>query len=251
MIQRILLMAVMALLLVGCGRKGPLVPPEAMVPAPIADLRVEQQGERISVSWSQPGREEGGGPLKDLAGFRVFRREVLPPGEDCEECPTAYRLIRTVDPEYLEDVVRVGNAYTFVDRGLETGKTYQYKVVAFKTDGSESKQSNLARRKKVVPPLPPVIQATSTPTSVILRWQPVAMAKNASLLGYQIYRKKAGTPSAQPLTGKPIQETSFEDLHLEQGGSYEYTIRTVARVDGEAVESEPSGAVTGRLTEPE
>jgi predicted small lipoprotein YifL/fibronectin type 3 domain-containing protein len=249
--QKIMLMAMLALTLAGCGRKGPLVPPEAMVPAPIADLSVAQQGERFVVSWTQPGREEAGGPLKDLAGFRVFRREVLPPGEDCEECPTAYRPIRTVDPEYLQDVVRVGNSFTFVDTGLETGKTYQYKVVAFKADGSESKQSNLARRKKVVPPLPPVVQATSSPTSVLLRWEPVAVAKDATLIGYRIYRKRAGSAVTQPLTGKPVTETSFEDLRLERGGTYDYTVRTVTGVDGETVESDPSAAATGRLTEPD
>ncbi len=251
MIQRVLLIAMMTLLLAGCGRKGPLTPPEAMVPAPIADLGVAQEGERLVVSWTQPGREEAGGPLKDLAGFLVYRREVLPPKEDCEECPTAYRLIRTVDLEYLEDVVRVGNSYTFVDTGLETGKTYQYKIVAFKADGSESKQSNLARRKKVVPPLPPVVLVTSTPTSVMLHWKPVAMAKDAALLGYRIYRKKAGAAATQTLTVKPVQETTFEDLRLERGGAYDYTVRTVARVDGETVESDSSATVTGRLTEPE
>ncbi len=251
MIQRVLLIAIITLLLTGCGRKGPLISPDAMIPAPIADLHVEQQGERFVVSWTQPGREEGGGPLKDLAGFRVFRREVLPPSQDCEECPTAYHLIRAVDLEYLQDVVRAGNSYSFVDAGLETGKTYQYKVIGFKTDGSEGKQSNLARRKKVVPPLSPMVQVTSSPTSVILRWEPVVVAKSASLLGYQVYRKRAGSAAAQPLTGKPIQETSFEDLHLERGATYDYAVRTVAKIDGETVESEPSTALTGRLTEPE
>ena len=251
MMQRVLLIAVLALVIAGCGRKGPLVPPEAMVPAAIADLRVEQQGERVIVSWTQPGREEAGGPLKDLAGFRVFRREVLPPGEDCEECPTAYRLIQTVDPEYLQHVVRVGNSYSFVDTGLEPGKTYQYKVVTFKADGSESKQSNLARRKKVAPPPPPVVQAASSPTGVVLRWEPVTVAKNSTLLGYQIYRRKAGGAAALPVTGKPIQETSFEDMRLEHGVKYGYTVRTVAKVDGETVEGDPSNEVTGQLTEPE
>ncbi len=239
------------LVLAGCGRKGPLVPPEAMVPAPITDLRTVQQGERFIVSWTQPGREEAGGPLKDLAGFRVFQREVLPPQEDCEECPTAYKLIRTVDLEYLQDVVRAGNAYSFVETGLDTGKTYQYKVIAFKSDGSESKPSNLARRKKVTPPLPPVVQATSSPTSVVLHWEAAALPKDGTLVGYQVYRKKAGTAAPELLTGKPLQEASFEDLHLERGVKYDYTVRTAAKVGGETVESEPSAAVTGQLTEPE
>ena len=61
--------------LAGCGRKGPLVRPEALIPGPVSDLRTAQKGERFQVSWSPPSREEGGRVLKDLAGFRLFKRE--------------------------------------------------------------------------------------------------------------------------------------------------------------------------------
>lgn len=126
-------------LLAACGKKGPLIPPEAFVPVPIADLKTEQKGSGFLVCWSSPGKEESGKPLKNLGGFRIFKREVLPPDEDCEECPTAYRLLRTIDPEYLQDVYRSGSRYCFTDSDLVEGKTYQYKVVSLEKDGAASR----------------------------------------------------------------------------------------------------------------
>ena len=90
-ISALLALAALALVLAGCGKKGPLVPPEALVPAPVANLAVAQKGARFQVSWSAPGKQEGGATLRDLAGFLLFRRPLLPPAEDCDECPSAYR----------------------------------------------------------------------------------------------------------------------------------------------------------------
>src|SRR5664279_1692397 len=107
--MKYLLVVVIAVLLAGCGKKGALVPPEALVPAAISDLRVEQKGERFLVLWSSPIRQEGGRALRSLSGFRLFRRDLLPPGEDCEECPEAYRLLTSIDPEYPRGGVADGN----------------------------------------------------------------------------------------------------------------------------------------------
>ena len=115
---RILYIVLTTLLLSGCGKKGPLMPPEALAPAAISDLRVAQKGELFQLSWSRPAREAGGGALRDLAGFQLFRREVLTQAEDCEACPDAYRLLKAVDPEYLQEVRRVGDRVDVGERAL-------------------------------------------------------------------------------------------------------------------------------------
>ncbi|MCM2359515.1 MAG: fibronectin type III domain-containing protein [Geobacteraceae bacterium] len=238
--------------LAGCGKKGALVPPEALAPAAVADLKVEQQGERFLVSWSRPAREEGGGPLRDLAGFRLFRRELLPPGEDCEECPSAYRQVVGVDLEYPRGVLVLGERYLFPDADLTTGKSYRYKAVSFKRDGTQSRDSNRAGRKMVAPPRPPMVQATPSPSGVGLEWQPPEAPANGRIEGYNVYRKRAGEEFyVAPLTGAPLRETTFEDRRLERGTGYDYAVRTVAVVEGETVESDLSNEVRGALTEPE
>ncbi len=240
------------MLLAGCGKKGPLVPPESLVPAPIVDLRVEQQGGQFLVSWSRPATEEGGRTLKDLARFQLFKREVLPPAEDCEECPAAYRLVTSVDLEYPQGVAIAGNRYLFIDGDLAEGKTYRYKVLSAKKDGTTSRASNRGGRKKVAPPQPPALKGTSSLDGVALAWDGAAAPANGRIEGYNIYRKKSGeTAYHSPLNGTPVRETTFADRRLEWGSSYDYAVRTVALVEGETVESGLSNEVHGALAEPE
>ena len=247
-----LFVLLLLVILAGCGRKGPLIPPEALVPAAISDLKVAQQGELFQISWSRPAKEEGGGPLRDLAGFQLFKREVLPPAEDCEECPTAYRLLKAVDLDYLQEVRRFGDLFLFSDAELRQGKTYQYKAVSLKRDGTPSRASNTARRKKVEPPLPPVLQANSTPTGIVLEFVAIPFPEGGVIQGYNIYRRRQGEAMPlRPLTAAPVSGNTYEDLHPERGTAYSYAVRTVALVDGEIVESVTSNEMDGALTEPD
>jgi predicted small lipoprotein YifL/fibronectin type 3 domain-containing protein len=247
-----LLVLIIVLILAGCGRKGPMKPPEAMVPAPVADLRVGQQGEQFLVSWSRPSGEEGGGALRDLAMFQLFRRVVLPPGEDCEECPDAYRLVKIVDLEYPQGVVISGARYFLYDAEPALGTAYRYKVVSLKKDGTESRASNRAGAKRVAPPLPPSVAAASSLNSVVLTWKGGTPSPGGSVEGYNIYRKTGdGQVYLTPLTGAPVKGETFTDTHLEWGKQYVYAVRTVARVAGETVESDLSNEVRGALAEPD
>lgn len=241
----------LAAALAGCGRKGPLVPPESFVPAPVATLTVEQKDDAFYVSWPAPDRDEGGRPLKDLAGFRVYRRPVLPPGQDCEECPTAYALVRTVDLEYPQDVRTYDGRYVLADRGLTNGVTYQYKVISFKKDGSESGASNRARRTMVAAPPAPRLTASSSATEVALQWEQSPLATGESVGAYIYRRRGDDLASLVLLTPAPVTGTSYEDQRLERGVTYVYLVRQVAAVDGQLVEGAASNTVRGALAEPE
>jgi predicted small lipoprotein YifL len=238
-------------LLLGCGKKGPLVPPEALVPAAVTDLAVAQKGDYFQLSWSAPTKEMGGSRLADLAGFELFRRQVLPPGEDCEQCPNAYQLLKKVDIEYLQGADRVGNVLLTNDNGVDAGRTYQYKVISLKKDGTPSPDSNKARRQKVQPPQPPVVKAVSQATGIVLAITP-PQGDPTAIVGYNIYRSRQGEPLVPlPLNDKPITGTTFEDLRVQRGVTYRYTARAIAGAAGETLESNPSNEVTGALTEPE
>jgi len=243
---------VAVLVLAGCGRKGPLKPPEALVPAPIADLRANQQGDRILVSWSRPAGQEGGGALRDLDRFQLFRREVLPPGQDCEECSDAYKLLKTVDLDFPRGVVAAGSRYYFYDVDPVDGTSYRYKVLSLKKDGTLSRDSNRADAKKVVPPLPPAVTASSSLGGVALTWKGAAPPPDGRIEGYNIYRKEGGEKVyLLPLNGAPVTAETYADTHLVWGKQYDYAVRTVARVAGATVESGLSNQVPGALAEPE
>jgi predicted small lipoprotein YifL len=250
--RKILFTLVIITLLTGCGRKGALISPDAQLPAPVNDLRAVQMGESFQLTWSPPTQEERGKALKDLAGFRLFKREVLPPDEDCESCPNAYRLLKSVDMEYPQDIRLDGGRLFFRDTDVISGTTCQYKVISYRKDGTSSRDSNKARLKKVAPPAPPRLTARFSTTGVLLHWEGGAVPANGKLLGCNVYRWRADTlPALVPLNDSPVPGLDYEDLGLERGKSYIYTLRTVAGLEGGMVESEFSNEVKGTLTEPE
>lgn len=249
---KILFALVIITFLAGCGKKGVLISPEALLPAPVNDLQAAQKGERLQLSWSPPAQEEGGRALKDLSGFRLFKREVLPPDEDCETCANAYRLLKTVDLEYLQGVRRVGNRLFLSDTDVITRTTYQYKIVSFRKDGTSSHDSNKARFKMVVPPTPPRLTALFSVTGILLHWDGGSSLADGRILGCNIYRWRADAlPAVVPLNDALVSEHDYEDLRLERGVTYIYALRTVAEVEGEMVESEFSNEIKGKLAEPE
>ncbi len=239
------------LFLTACGKKGPLVPPESFVPAPVSALSVEQKEDAFYVSWPAPSKDEGGRPVKDLAGFRVYRRPVLPSGQDCEECPTAYTLIKTVDLEYLQDVRFFNNRYVLADRDVTNGVTYKYKVISFKKDGTESSASNRARLTKVAAPSAPRLAATASATGVLLQWE-IPPVTSGKAVGAYVYRRRGNDVGTLVLlTPTPVSDRQYEDLRLERGVTYVYTVRAVVEIDGQLVEGAVSNEAQGKLAEPE
>ncbi len=247
--KRVWLIVLITILLAGCGRRGALVPPDALVPAAVSDLTVAQQGRNFLVSWSIPGKEEGGAPLKGLAGFQLFRREVLPLAEDCEECPTAYRLIKAVDLDFPQGVLRDDRRIIYLDSDLTLDTTYQYKVLALKKDGSSSKISNRVRRQVLQPPPAPVVQLTMTPYSAQLSWQQQPTA-NAILTGYHIYRRRLGSTNLHELLAT-VTGKSYEDQRLQADIDYEYSVSSQVKVGEMLLESSFSAPRSGRLAPPE
>ena len=249
--KKLLLMGI-ALLLAACGKKGPLVPPEALAPAPINNVKVSQPGPRFSICLTPPSTDETGKSLKNLAGFRVFKREVLPPDEDCEECPTAYRIMQIVDIEFFKEVMRFGNLYCLTDLNLAEGKTYQYKAVSFQSDGTTSRDSNKARRKFVHPPAPPVLKAAPSTTGVVLEWESPSKPETGVVEGFNIYRSEsAERMPPDPINDKPVRESRYEDQTVTLGTKYFYVVRSVVKTDSETTESESSNSVAGEMKLPE
>lgn len=244
----LLVVAALALM-AGCGKKGALIAPEALAPAPVADLAVAQKGERFQLSWSAPSKKESGAPLKDLAGFLLFRRLLLPPAEDCEECPSAYAELARVDLDYLQGVRRMGNRFLYDDADIKKGKSYQYKLRSFTADGTRSRDSNKARASALTPPLPPVLEALSSASGVVLAF--VALPpEQGNFIGYNIYRsKEGGEMPLSPLNATAVTGTTYEDKDLVLGVRYSYTVTTLAALNGQLAESAPSNLAQGAILE--
>jgi hypothetical protein len=240
------------LLITGCGRKGALVPPESLLSAPVHDLKVSQKGESFQLSWSIPAHSEGGTPAGELAFFRIFKREVLPPAEDCEACADAYQLLSDVDLEYLRNARRSGKLLFLSDAAVVSGKTYQYKVLSYMKDGVPSSDSNKTRLTKVITLPAPRLKIVSTPTSILLHWEETALPANGRDTSYNIYRRRAdGLPAISPLNEVPLSGSEYEDFRLDRGVTYIYNVRSAVESGGSILEGMPSNEERGTLTEPD
>ncbi len=250
--KKLFILAGIALLLAACGKKGPLIAPEALAPAPIGNLKVSQVGESFSICLTPPSSDATGKALKNLAGIRVFKREVLPPDEDCEECPTAYRLFQIVDLEFPTNATRYGNLYCLTDTDLSFGKTYQYKAVSFQADGTTSRDSNRARKKFVHPPAAPVLNSVPATAGVVLEWTSPPKPESGTVAGFNVYRGlSADKISPDPINDKPVTGNRYEDQTVSLGTKYFYEVRSVIKFDDQTAESESSNTVTGEMKLPE
>jgi hypothetical protein len=225
-------------LLAACGKKGPVRPLRQPLPAAAPGLEARQLGDRVLLSWGVPRLNQDGSPVKDLEGFRILRmRYDLT--QDCPECRDTSTLLREVDLDYLREVRRVGDRLYLWDDNLETGFGYQYRVVPFTSRGREGEAAQL--RLPFVPPLPApaALSAASHDRLVRLSWQPPAEKRGGvEMLGYNLYRRSDSDPFPElPLNREVVAATAFDDFGVENGQTYVYAVRAVARILGHTVES--------------
>jgi len=234
----------------GCGRKGPLIPPEALVPAPVTNLQVIQRGDAFRVSWSAPTREVSKRPLQGGLRFLLYRHTVLPPKEDCTVCPDAWKLLGEIDPAVPGSVEKNGNLLTYIDQDLLPERAYQYRVQAVDVSGGISRAVTLPPRQRVTPPFPPVLQVAPGTTGVHLEFVAPTTASRETSVSYLLFRREGESPVRQ-LTVSPLPVVTFEDTTVRLGATYRYTARTVATIAGQTVESNDSNEAVITVTLPD
>jgi predicted small lipoprotein YifL len=138
-------LALVLVALLGCGRKGPVKPPELARPAAITDLRAANEEEAVALAWSRPSEYADGARMTDLGEFRVERASGDAPGWD------TIAVLPVADRERVRQIKR----FRFADRGVAMGEVYRYRVVSSTVDGYASAPSNEAAIVRQPPEAPP------------------------------------------------------------------------------------------------
>jgi hypothetical protein len=137
--KRFFVLALMiAVVGVGCGKKGDPRAPELATPKPIANLTARSGPSGIILSWSRPTEYVDGTALKDLASFVIFRKEVA---QSCPDCPVPYRQLTTVNVEDRDKFAQQ-KQYRYDDQEVRPKAIYRYRVSSQLFDGSLSAPSN-------------------------------------------------------------------------------------------------------------
>ncbi|NVO00307.1 MAG: hypothetical protein HXX17_13375 [Geobacteraceae bacterium] len=229
---RIILIVTAFFLLAGCGKKGALIPPEALVPAAVTDLNARQQGGDIVITWTQPQKEKSGRPLKDLSSMEITRRLVTGGSTDCAACPESWEKVAELDPNYPGKALKIGALYILRDGAGEIGRKAEYRLVSRSKSGGESQSATTRLMTTESAGDAPQLTAEVLPSSVRLS------VKSAGAAGFNIYRRESKSePATLPLNGEPVKGAFWEDSGVSFGKSYFYRATTLELKNGQPVES--------------
>ncbi len=276
---------IVALAVLGCGRKGPPHAPEVRVPRPPADLEANVVAQEIVIDWSNPNRREDGSPMLDLTKIRLYRREETvraagrrgagaPPSEASDSIAGAAgrRGAGTPPSEASDsiagenavrpalrvgsavhgfaeiaafDIPSVGRVRRYVDRDVAIGRRYTYVLTAMDSQGRMSAPSP---RLSVV-----LIAAPGPPTALVTH-----EGETEATLSWDPPRQLIdGTPVTGAITYEVLRSTSADVAPAEiRASRLETEHFTDRRLENEqtyfyavrAVRTEPVGAATSEPT---
>ncbi len=234
---RIFICLLMVSCLMACGRKTLPIPPQDAVPAPITDLVVHQDGNKIVLDWTIPERTTAGSKLPQIQAFQILRAVVAK--DTCSTCPVSFTsMIELPLAQALRDAKHNRGQYS--ETLLRPEHRYIYKVKTKAGWRLISDESNQVAFLWFSPPESPRdLQVLAGDQQVTLNWYPVAKMVNgeplSAALRYRIYRGLNAT--ALRLVGEPATSTSYNDVGLLNGSRYYYKVtaelqRGTARVEG-------------------
>jgi len=128
-----------AVMVWGCGKKGPPEPPSGDKPPAVHDLSYSISENTIKLSWTVPPTTEKA--KTPVAGFLIYQYQQSAHERECPNCPVIFKEIGNV-------LVRGGGRgqpearpLVFVQT-IEPGYRYIYKVKAYNDGGIAGRDSN-------------------------------------------------------------------------------------------------------------
>src|SRR4030042_1637061 len=193
------------------------------------DLKALAGDRIVRLSWPPVTQLADGSPVRDLAGYRLYRRA----GEEA--------WIK-LNPEPVPGP-------SFQDVAVLNDVAYSYKVRALRRVGpdfleSEDSPVRTAQPEKRTPP-PPVLNlvAVAGDKGVELRWDP---SPAPDLAGYRVYRRQEGEAQFTLLApGLLTRRPAFLDTRTQKGRIYHYYVTAVdnSRRANESMPSEEAGII--------
>lgn len=236
--QHILLLALVAVIAAGCGKMGPVQPLQKELPAPVANVSLQQKGTALLLSWDIPTKNQDGSPLEDLKGFNIYKSDYdLAKG--CPECRPPKNLLRQVDLAYYRSSNRNSDRIHLWDSAVEEETGYRYKIVPYTEQGHDG-ESVLLHRPCFTAPYPPAeLNGRGLDKQVRLNWEAALEDRQgAELIGYNIYRRSGSDYfAATPLNAEPLTVLKYDDFKVKNGTEYSYAVRSLIKIGDQQLES--------------
>lgn len=238
----------LVLILAGCGKRQPPLPPVERVQQRTESLSGAQQGNQVILSWPAPQRNAPDSSVQSIRRIDVYRLAEKPGTRTAlteEEFAARSTLIGSVTYAQIQNAAE---NLTYTDTLELAGEPtrLRYAVRYVNAAGQRAAFSNfLSIEPAAQIAQPPVLQnATVTEDTVTLSWQPPTANIDGStpvnLLGYNIYRlDESQSESAQtPVNSALVSGTQYADKTFKFGTDYRYIVRAVSLgTEGAQVES--------------
>ncbi|HYO12445.1 MAG TPA: hypothetical protein VE685_04530 [Thermoanaerobaculia bacterium] len=230
----------MSVLTAGCGNQGDPAPPLRVVPAPVRDLTVIQQGSRLLLGFSYPQTTPAGTALGGIAAVELFEveRPAPPDGKvpplDPRQFEPAAQMRQRLEGADLQAVVFGDRILTDLPlpeapAGTEAPAVPPVRYYAVRTFGKEGDRSDLSNIAAVLPKTPPRaperVNAVARADGILVEWTPVD-----GVQGYSVYRRDAQEKSyRRPIHTAAPGEVSWLDTTARFGQNYIYTVTALAQ----------------------
>jgi hypothetical protein len=241
-----------AVFLCACGKKGPVVPLEAKLPATPAQVSLSQRGSALLLAWDIPALNQDGSELKNLKRFDIYRIDYNPE-TGCPECRNPQYLLQQIDVALYQRGERNSKRIYMWDHFVEAGSGYRYRIVPVTAKEQSGADATIHRPCFPAPEPPAALSTRTSDRQVVLNWDaPVVEDEvHGTLVGYNIYRCKQGEYfGPRPLNREPVSDAAYEDLNLANNTTYRYTVRSVVKQGEFILESDALPAVTATPAPP-
>lgn len=158
---------------------------------------------KVKLTWSK---------VKEADGYKVYRAASK---------KGKYKSVKTI---------KKGTTKTCTDTKLTAGKTYYYKVRAYKKVNGKTVYSQYSPIKsaKPVPAAVKIKKATSKKKSVTLKWGKISGAN-----GYAVYRATSKKGKYKKVAS--VKKPQYVNKKLKKGKTYYYRVRAYRKVSGKNV----------------
>ncbi|MFN0085316.1 MAG: fibronectin type III domain-containing protein [Blastocatellia bacterium] len=216
----------------GCGKIGDPLPPIPRASLLIEELRVDQQGTLLQLSFPF-SRTPRAARVQRLDIYRVTEALDDPMGVTAESFATRASLIAAVP---VEQLLLRDSAILFTDpldlKTIARNIRYRYAVRLINTNGQAADLSNYAVIRPLfdlaVPPGRP--RAMQREKEIEITWAPPAVNESgtepANAAAYHLYRRAGG--EFVRINPEPLLTPRFVDREFQFGASYEYAVSALS-----------------------
>ncbi|NNK86090.1 MAG: hypothetical protein HKO91_11130 [Desulfobacterales bacterium] len=124
------------LLLPGCGKKGPPVPPRQSPVPSVSDLKYSIDGSILTLTWTIPKEKEGKKAAFD--GFILYRYKSPITNSPCKNCPKLFHQVADIKINNFGNGIKNMKHRDEVEKGF----AYTYKVILYTKNGVSGADSN-------------------------------------------------------------------------------------------------------------